>query len=346
MITSKKNIIPDFYSQDLASLANSEKFYVTIINGVFNFNLSKLPRVVSVSALNGLNNTQLVFNGWEKSFNALYINYVNSAKNNEGDTSFILKEGVKIRVVEKFFFSEDLKKNQKSIIDSSWIIGEGAELKHYGLGRTENDSNLETVHNVCVRQKKNSTCSFLTFYLGTVSTQNNLQIILEEPGAKSELFSISLLGNTDFVENNIVVKHLAPGCQSSQVYKGVFNGESRGLFNSTVLVAKGAQKSITTQQNNNILISDYCSVNSNPQLEIFADDVKCEHGSTIGQIDEKALFYLCSRGLSKEAAVGILLKAFLNDVLKEVQNSEIESFIFPRLNRELGRFRELNKPKL
>ena len=163
-----------------------------------------------------------------------------------------------------------------------------------------------------------------------------MNIQLAEKRAKCDLYSISLLSENAHIDNNIVVKHTSPQCTSSQIFKGVFNDASKGVFDSCVLVEKGAQKTIARQKNNNIVLSDYASINSNPQLEIFADDVECVHGSTTGQLDSGALFYLQSRGLSKILAKNILLTAFLCDVVQKIPDRRVKTRVLLDLNKKLG----------
>ena len=124
-----------------------------------------------------------------------------------------------------------------------------------------------------------------------------------------------------------MIHHKEPNCTSHQDYKGIYGGRSVGVFNGRVLVEKEAQKTNAFQANNNVLISDKASINTKPQLEIFADDVKCSHGCTIGQLDNNALFYLRSRGIPEKEATALMMFGFANKVLTSVQNQEIKSMI-------------------
>ena len=187
-----------------------------------------------------------------------------------------------------------------------------------------------------VKQRAESKCVFYSFYFyewGVI--RNNLNIQLAEKMAKCDLYSISLLSENAHIDNNIFVKHTSPQCTSSQIFKGVFNDSSKGVFDSCVLVERGAQKTIARQKNNNILLSDYASINSNPQLEIFADNVECVHGSTTGQLDNNALFYLESRGVTKILAKNILLTAFLCDVVEKIPNKRVKARVLLDLNKKL-----------
>jgi Fe-S cluster assembly protein SufD len=140
---------------------------------------------------------------------------------------------------------------------------------------------------------------------------------------------ITLIEGKQHVDHNTLVHHIAPNCESHQDYKGVYDDRSTGVFNGKIFVEKEAQKLNAFQQNNNILISDKATINSKPQLEIFADDVKCSHGCTIGQLDEDALFYMRARGINEKEARGLLMYAFANNVLESVKIPELKK----RINR-------------
>ena len=133
-----------------------------------------------------------------------------------------------------------------------------------------------------------------------------------------------------------MVHHANPNCESYQDYKGIYNDKSTGVFNGRVLVEKVAQKINAFQQNNNLIIGDNATVNSKPQLEIFADDVKCSHGCTIGQIDENALFYLKTRGINDNDAKGLLTYAFANNVLENVGMQVLKTKIKKIIARKIG----------
>jgi Fe-S cluster assembly protein SufD len=133
------------------------------------------------------------------------------------------------------------------------------------------------------------------------------------------------------IDNHTVVDHLQPNCNSNELYKGVLNGKSIGVFNGKVFVRPNAQKINAFQSNANVLISDDASMNSKPELEIYADDVKCSHGSTTGQMDDEAIFYLRARGLSEKSAKALMTQAFIGDVLNKIDNEEILDYVQSKL---------------
>ena len=145
-----------------------------------------------------------------------------------------------------------------------------------------------------------------------------------------------MLSKTTHVDKNIVINHNTPNNISSQIFKGVYDDGSSGVFDSCVVVKKHAQKTKTIQKNNNILLSSKSSINTNPQLEIFADNVECAHGSTIGELDENALFYLNSRGLSKKVATSLLLSGFISEVTKMIADEAVKKELLADLNKQLN----------
>jgi Fe-S cluster assembly protein SufD len=152
--------------------------------------------------------------------------------------------------------------------------------------------------------------------------------------AETNLNGAYILKNNQLVDNHTVVDHLVAYCQSNELYKGVLYDKSTAVFNGKVFVRPDAQKINAFQSNANVLMSDDASVNSKPELEIYADDVKCSHGSTTGQLDESAIFYLRARGLSEKLAKSLLVSAFISDVLNKIENQEVQDFIQSVLNKE------------
>ncbi len=187
-----------------------------------------------------------------------------------------------------------------------------------------------------IKQERDSVCSVHTFSFGGKLTRNNLNFYQYGEHCDSILNGITILEDRQHVDHNTLVYHTAPNCESHQDYKGIFDDQSTGVFNGKVYVEKEAQKLDAFQQNNNILISDKATINSKPQLEIFADDVKCSHGCTIGQLDEDALFYLRSRGIGKKEARALLMYAFANNVLESVKIPELKKRINLLIAKKIG----------
>lgn len=192
------------------------------------------------------------------------------------------------------------------------------------------------IDNTFINQKQESLAKVHTFSFGGKITRNNLNFFQNGERIDSTMKGITIIGNKQHVDHNTLVHHIEPNCESHQDYKGIFGDSATGVFNGKVLVEKEAQKTDAFQANNNILLSDKASINTKPQLEIFADDVKCSHGCTIGQLDESAMFYLRSRGIPEKEARGLLMFAFSNNVLDSVKIPEIKNRITKIIANKLG----------
>ena len=192
------------------------------------------------------------------------------------------------------------------------------------------------IDNTYIVQEKNSHASVHTFSLGGKLIRNNLRYFHKGERILSTLKGVTILEGKQHVDHSTLVHHSQPNCESHQDYKGIFSERSEGVFNGQILVDKIAQKTNAFQQNNNILLDDKATVNSKPQLEIFADDVKCSHGCTIGQMDEEALFYLRTRGIPKKEAKALMTYAFANNVLESVQLPSLKKRINGQIARKLG----------
>ncbi|MGB0896995.1 MAG: Fe-S cluster assembly protein SufD [Flavobacteriaceae bacterium] len=207
--------------------------------------------------------------------------------------------------------------------------------------KIQNDhSNASLIDNTFVAQERDTICSVHTFSFGGNIVRNNLNFFQNGEHVDSILKGITILEDKQHVDHHTLVHHLVPNCESHQDYKGIYADKSTGVFNGKVIVEKEAQKTNAYQQNNNVLVSEKATINAKPQLEIFADDVKCSHGCTIGQLDEQALFYMQQRGIPKKEAKALLMYAFANTVLESVRIPEVKSrinkLIANKLNVDLG----------
>lgn len=203
--------------------------------------------------------------------------------------------------------------------------------------KIQNDlSTASLIDNTYISQEKNSNVSVHTFSLGGKLIRNNLNFYLKGEHCHSTLKGITLLEDQQHVDHYTLVDHISPNCESHQDYKGVFSEGSKGVFNGKIHVDQLAQKTNAFQQNNNILLDDKATVNTKPQLEIFADDVKCSHGCTVGQMDDDALFYLMSRGIPKKEARALMTYAFANNVLESVELPVLKKRINKLIAKKLG----------
>jgi Fe-S cluster assembly protein SufD len=179
----------------------------------------------------------------------------------------------------------------------------------------------------CFIQDQDSQFQMNTITIGGALVRNGLSILVEGTNCYSEINGVYLGKEKQHIDNHTFIDHLCAHCTSSETYKGVMDEHSTGVFNGKVIVREDAQKIQAYQSNGNILISDKASINSKPELEIYADDVRCSHGSTTGQLDEDALFYLQARGINKKSAQKLLVSAFIGEVLDKIENEYVRLHI-------------------
>ena len=209
-----------------------------------------------------------------------------------------------------------------------------AIVDYYKIQNDELEANL--IDNTYVSQKQESHVSVQTFSFGGNLTRNNLNFYHFGERLTSTLNGITIIGDKQHVDHYTLVHHAQPNCESFQDYKGIFSDRSTGVFNGKVYVEKEAQKTNAFQKSNNILLSDKATINAKPQLEIFADDVKCSHGCTVGQLDETALFYMQQRGIPKKEAKALLMYAFSNAVIENIKIPELKNRITTIIASKLG----------
>jgi len=213
------------------------------------------------------------------------------------------------------------------------VLGDGAVVDHYRIQEESLDAYHLAVQ--AVRQGRASAFSSHAVNLGAELARNDVAAELLGEGADCVLNGLYVVGGTQHVDTSMRVRHAVPHCTSHELYKGILDGGAHGVFTGRIVVDPGAQKTDAKQTNRNLLLSPTALANSNPQLEIFADDVKCTHGSTIGRLDEDAVFYLRSRGLDRAAAESLLTWAFASDIVGRIKvepvRSALEEFLVERL---------------
>jgi Fe-S cluster assembly protein SufD len=210
-------------------------------------------------------------------------------------------------------------------------LGEGARLSHYKL-QSESRRAFH-VGTVQARQARNSWYESFSFATGADLSRTNVYTVLDGDAAECVLNGLYLADGTQHMDHQTYVEHVAPNCPSHELYKGILDGRSHGVFNGKVYVHPEAQKTDGKQSNNNLLLSSHARVDTKPQLEIFADDVKCTHGATVGRLDETALFYLRSRGIGMATARQLLTYAFAADVLERLQLAPLKEALEARVLR-------------
>ena len=353
-----------FGSEDCAQLV--------FVNGYFSDDLSSLsalPRGVRVKSLAAAMDADRILlephlarhAGYEKdSFTAL-----NTAFMTDGAFIYIPPAVVLDRVLHLIFISTAQKEpavvhprnlvvvgngSQVSIVESYFSLGPGVYFNNavteivagnssavdfYKIERENDDAfHMDTLH---VVQQRDSSFSSHSISLGGSIVRNNLNVVLDGEGADCTLNGLYVIKGRQHVDNHTVIDHAKPHCNSRELYKGILDERSTAVFNGGILVRKDAQKTNAKQTNKNLLLSREALVNTKPELKIFADDVKCTHGATIGQLDEDAMFYLRSRGIDQASARVLLTYAFANDLLASMKvkplQCQIDLVLLTRLSR-------------
>jgi Fe-S cluster assembly protein SufD len=193
-------------------------------------------------------------------------------------------------------------------------------------------SQVSTTH---FRQIGKALCNATTISLSGNIVRNNLNMVMEADHGESHMYGLYLLDGNTLVDNHTIVDNVMPHCFSNELYKGIMDGASTGVFNGKIFVRQDAQKTNAYQSNKNVLLTNEASVNTKPQLEIFADDVKCSHGCTIGKLDEEALFYLRARGIGEKAAKSLLLHAFAVDILDNIKTASLRDYVDQLISERL-----------
>ncbi len=244
----------------------------------------------------------------------------------------IVEENAEVQIIERH---QSLTANEALTNSVTEIFAAKSAIVDYY--KIQNDTaNASLIDNTYVDQKGKSHVKVHTFSFGGKLTRNNLNFYQNGEYMDSTLKGVTILGEKQHVDHHTLVHHIEPNCESHQDYKGIYGDSSTGVFNGKIIVDKIAQKTNAFQKNNNILISDKATINSKPQLEIFADDVKCSHGCTIGQLDEDAMFYMQTRGIPQKEARALLMYAFANNVLESVSIPELKARINKLIAKKLG----------
>ncbi len=272
----------------------------------------------------------------------IYIQYFFTASDVNAFTQtrnlVIVEESASIELAEDFRNASNIMVQYNHV--SEMYIGKNANLDVVKLQLELNNAiGIHTLESQVERDGKFSaaTITFASPNTGTGKPliRNNVTARLVGQNAHADLNGLYFGKENAHIDNHILVDHVAPNCTSNQLYKGVLNGESVGVFNGKIFVKSDAQKTNAFQSSKALLLSNDASINSKPQLEIFADDVKCSHGATVGQLDENALFYLRARGITKFEAVQILTYAFAHEVIDHVHSKPIRQFLCDKLKDEL-----------
>lgn len=233
-----------------------------------------------------------------------------------------VEAGGKLTIIERF---EGIGEHTSfTNITEEINVADGASFDYY---KVQNESRSAVqVCNTLIRQADKSIVNTFTLTMNGQLVRNNLTIQINGEYCESHFHGLYLLNGKTLADNHTVVDHMKPNSFSNELYKGIMDGQSKGVFNGKIFVRPHAQKTNAFQSNRNVLLSDAATINTKPQLEIWADDVKCSHGCTTGQLDEEALFYLQSRGIGAETARAMLLYAFAAEVLETVSNADLKNY--------------------
>jgi Fe-S cluster assembly protein SufD len=245
---------------------------------------------------------------------------------------FVIEENAQAQLIELYNNNGLHESFTNEVIEIA--VQENARLEYYKVqDENENCHHVGTTH---VQQvgKCFTHCVTVTLNGGTI--RNNINMILEAANNEGHLYGLYMVNGKTHIDNHSIVDNIMPNCFSNELYKGIMDGNSTGVFNGKIYVRQHAQKTNAYQSNKNVLISDTASVNTKPQLEIFADDVKCSHGCTIGQLDEDALFYLRARGIGEKQAKALLLHAFAVDILEQVKPEKLRSYLEQKIDERLN----------
>jgi Fe-S cluster assembly protein SufD len=213
------------------------------------------------------------------------------------------------------------------------VLAENAVVQHYKVNR--DSSSAFHVAMQQVRQARTSNLYSFNISFGGRIVRNDIEVVLDGEGCEATIDGLYVVTASQHVDNHTLVDHAKPHCASHELYKGILDGDATSAFAGKIFVREGAQKTDAKQTNQNMLLSDTALANTKPQLEIYADDVKCTHGATIGQLDRDAVFYLRSRGIGLEAAKSLLTYAFANDIIQRIKNDalreQLDEYLFSHL---------------
>ena len=258
----------------------------------------------------------------EKPINITYISTGNLNKFATHPRNLILLgENSNATVIENYVGNGDINYFTNSVTEI--VLLQGSTLKHYKIQQESSDA--FHIANLNTSQSKDSHFESHSISVGGALVRNNINASLDEEGAEIIMNGLYITENTQHVDNHTRVDHLKPHTHSRQNYRGVLNGKSRGVFNGKVVVHPQAQKIEAYQNNANLLLSNDSEIDTKPELEIYADDVKCTHGATVGQLDDNMLFYLRSRAVDEQTAKNLLTYAFADEVINNISSKPIKN---------------------
>jgi Fe-S cluster assembly protein SufD len=266
----------------------------------------------------------------------LYVQHISSGLN-EHVASFprvvvLVEEGAQASIIEHFTAVTASAAFSTSVTEL--FVEKNANLSHYQVG----EDALENIRfsRISCHQHRDSTCKMHSATFGGKLVRNEVHPSLLGENGTTCMYGLSVLTGNQHVDNHTVLDHAVPHCESDERYKGIYDDQSQGVFCGTIIVRPDAQKTNAIQNNAAIVLSEKASINAKPQLKIWADDVKCTHGATVGALDAQQLFYLRSRGVSERDARNMLLRAFAGDVTQEIEYEALRTLIEERVVEKLS----------
>jgi Fe-S cluster assembly protein SufD len=341
-----KEIIEDIVGNE------PDSFRIIFIDGILSLEYSNYPQNTWIvlpfsEALNKEKYQAIILSKLNSITNKEhYFNVLNTASYHEGTFIYVPKHTIEQQLVELIYINS--KQDYKAIrnLRNLFVIEDQSQIQiserihtlsefnffnnivteifvgkntNFNLYKIQDDVHFSClIDSTFIEQEKDSNAFVHTFSFGGKTVRNELSFIHKGENVNSTLKGISLIGKGQEVGNHTLVKHDQPNCESHELYRGVYQDSAHGIFNGKIKVSEIAQKTNAFQQNNNILLSEESSIDTKPQLEIFADDVKCSHGCTVGQLDNEALFYMKQRGIHEKEAKALLMFAFCADVMETV----------------------------
>lgn len=336
---------------------NTNFLNIVFVNGVLNKTLSSdLPSEIVVE---DYNSTKGEFADAFDALNAAYltkplslkvkkessvdkpVNFVfySLQKNNQAvmvhpRIQLVVGERSSLTLLESYYGATSQQYLVNSVLNV--VVKDSATLK-YARIQAESDEAFNIGRTV-INLRKNSNLESLAVAIGAKIARHSLDIRLVEEGANAEILGITAIQGKQHVDNTSVIDHVVGGCNTNQLYKGILDGDAKSAFTGTVVIQKNAQKANSAQLNNNLLLSSKAEADSRPCLNIYADDVKAAHGSTVGQLNAEELFYLQSRCISKEKAIPMLSYGFLSEVVYKFNNELVQKWLSHHLDKAFAKF--------
>lgn len=322
----------DFVLKNLSSAMNEDKYSEIISahlgkvapkdNGMVSLNTSYAKEGIFVYIPKGKAAKKIV--------QVLYL-YTESSFNQPRNL-IVLEDQSEVKIVERHQTVNEEPTFTNAVTEI--VVGKESYLHYYKIQTDKKNASL--VDSTFISQKEKSNATVFTFSFSGKLVRNNLNFYHQGEHLESNMYGITFLQNETLVDHHTLIEHRKPNCESRELYKSIYDEFSKGVFNGKVLVDKIAQKTNAYQQNDNVLLSENVSVDTKPQLEIFADDVLCSHGCTVGQLDESGMFYLRQRGIPEREARALLLFAFTSEIMEKVSIPPIKYHINKIISERLG----------